>query len=512
MFTNLLNYFTSFIKMAKLRLDKLNHLDLIIVFLLFLIGFLLRAYLINENLFFGFEQGRDLLVVRDIVENHKLVLIGSQTDINGIFHGPLFYYLMVIPFILSKGNPIFISLCLIFVSSLSIYFIYLLGKELFNRKVGLISAALLTFSFGSMVMARWFSNPPLTIPISCLFFLFLVKFLKGKKYYLIAAAILFGFTGQVEFINYLILAVALLLVIIFNIKLFLKTSPLILLTSFVLLIITSVTNYILFDLRHNFLITNSLVSLLTKGRGFYVTFAVALSGTISNFFNFYLDTSFPLLWVGALVIFIFSILSLVTYFKSNKIGSKVLAIWISSPLLIFVLLRYVPLYHYFVVIGVGITILTALLVNKVWQISKLLGTTLFLFIILINIIAWLTSLPTNKNVFFQSTQPDLKYSDQILVINRIYKQANGQPFYFQAYTIPYWVQQGWEYLFWYYGKNVYGFVPINNHPNKLFVIIQNDPNNVLYQNNWLKNTVSKWGKKTGEFKYGALKVQILKTK
>ena len=45
---------------------------------------------------------------------------------------------------------------------------------------------------------------------------------------------------------------------------------------------------------------------------------------------------------------------------------------------------------------------------------------------------------------------------------------------------------------------------------ELYVIIQNDPSNLNYQQDWLKNTVSKWGVKFGEFKYGALRVLELK--
>src|SRR3989338_4821351 len=79
----------------------------ILIVSLFFIAFFLRAYLIPQNLFFGPEQGRDFLIVRNIAFNHDAVLIGAKTDIEGIFHCPFYYYLATIPFLLSAGNPVF---------------------------------------------------------------------------------------------------------------------------------------------------------------------------------------------------------------------------------------------------------------------------------------------------------------------------------------------------------------------------------------------------------------------
>ena len=494
------------------KLLKFKYLDLSILSVFFVIGFLLRIHNIDKNLFFGPEQGRDLLVVKDIVVNHKLVLIGSKTDIDGIFHGPLFYYLMVLPFILSKGNPVFISLFLIFVNCLSVYFIYILGRELFDRKAGIIAAAILTFSFGSIVMSRWFSNPPLIIPISCLFFLFLARFLKGNKYYLIPSALLFAISGQFDFINFLIFGICVLLIIIFYRKQFLKTPFWILVTSISLLILGSIANFVLFDLRHNFLITNSVISLLTKSKGFYGTFLTALNSSAQNFIKIYSDVIFPSQPLLASLIFLSSLFSLFMYFKKYTNGVKILCVWLASPFLIFVLLKYNSLYHYFGAVIVAIIILTSAFIVRLFYFNKFVGGIFLFFIIVINLVAFSVNLPQNKNVFFESTQPDLKYSDQLAVIKEIYKEANGEPFYFQSYTIPYWQQQGWEYLFWYFGKNTYSYIPENKKTKNLFVIIQNDPNNQIYQNNWLKNTVSGWGTKESEFKYGALKVEKLKVK
>ena len=499
--------FTNFEKLLRWK-----YLDCLILTFLFLIGFLLRIYLIDKNLFFGPEQGRDLLVVGDIVINHKLVLIGSKTDIEGIFHGPLYYYLATIPFLISKGNPLVIELFFILLSALSIFLLYLLTKELFNRKIAMISSILFTFSFGSIVMSRWLSNPPLTILISCLFFLFLVKFLKGKNYYLVPVAICFGLASQAELVNFLIFSFIFFFVVIIFWKRFIKQNILILIISFVVLLVTALVNFLLFDLRHQFLIINSFIKLLTKHSGYYGTLTESISNSANNFIHFFYESVIPFYSLPAILIFAFGVLSLILLFNKNKIAVYLMLIWIFSPVIAFVILRYNPLYHYFAAVLIAFIILTSVLIDRIWSYKKMLGIVFILFLVFVNLYAWAIYLPANKNVFFQSTQPDLKYSDQKSVINEIYREANGSPFYFQSYTIPYWFQDGWEYLFWYFGTNVYGYVPENKNTKTLFVIIQNDPGGKLYQENWLTNTVSKWGTKENEFSHGALKVQRLKAK
>src|SRR6266496_3083638 len=97
-----------------------------ILIILFFAAFFLRTYLLQQNLFFGPEQGIDFTVVRDLVINHKITLIGSKTYVSGIFHGPVYYYILSIPFLLSSGDPYFSLIFLITFNCLSVIFIYFL--------------------------------------------------------------------------------------------------------------------------------------------------------------------------------------------------------------------------------------------------------------------------------------------------------------------------------------------------------------------------------------------------
>src|ERR1035437_7359970 len=77
--------------------------------ILFFVSFWLRFAYLKDNLFFGPEQGIDFLVIKNLVVDHKLTLIGSKTDVSGIFHGPVYYYFASIPFFLSNGDPLLVS-------------------------------------------------------------------------------------------------------------------------------------------------------------------------------------------------------------------------------------------------------------------------------------------------------------------------------------------------------------------------------------------------------------------
>lgn len=55
---------------------------------------------------YTYDQGRDFIAGANIVRLHKIPFIGPTTGINGLFHGPWWYYLLAIPYILFKGAPI----------------------------------------------------------------------------------------------------------------------------------------------------------------------------------------------------------------------------------------------------------------------------------------------------------------------------------------------------------------------------------------------------------------------
>lgn len=486
----------------------------VILLILFLVAVALRFYLLPENLFFGPEQGIDFAVIKNIVIDHKLTLIGSKTDISGIFHGPLYYYLAAVPFAISGGNPVFISLFFVVLNSVTVIFIYVLGKELFNKRVGLIAACLFTVSFSAIMYARWLSNPPLSISLVCLFFLFLHRFLKEKKQYLLFASLVFGLLTQVQFLNLIMFSLITLVFIVVFYTYLRPTRILHLFASISIASFISLGTFFLFDLRHEFLTVKGLLKLITGSSGYYVSYADTFVSGLTTFSLMFLQS------VGIFNIFVAGILATVSIIlllltatknKDSKNGSLLILLWLGAPLIVLILLRHSILDHYFIPLIPAMILMFAFTIDILWRHSKIVGFALVFLVLGAQVNTLVFNIPQNRNISFQSAQPDLKLSDQISVINTIYAKADGKPFSFQSYTIPYWSQQGWEYLFWYYGEKKYGYYPVPEKAKKLFVIVQVDESNKSFQDHWLKETVSKWGSLENTFKYGILTVRELKT-
>lgn len=482
----------------------INIKQLIFLIILFSLAFFLRFYLIPQNLFFGPEQGIDFLVIRDIAVNHKLTLIGSKTDVSGIFHGPIYYYLSVIPFILSQGNPLFVSTFFIILNALNVFFMYILGKIIGGRRFGTIAAVIFTVSFQAVVYPRWLSNPPLSIPLVCLFFLFFYRFRKGSKKDLVFAAIALGLLSQAEFLHIIFFSAVAVTLFIAFFKNFRKEKPFfIILCAFLAFALTGGT-YILFDLKHDFLISRNVLALAGGTSGYHIGITQAVTDIWNSLTSVFMRTILPVSPTVSLVLFISGVILLIRKIVKKEKEFTPLLIWLVIPIVLLIVFRHNILDQFFVSFIPLFVLLASLVVDFLWRKKQVLGFILLALIIMANLFAWWKNIPTNQNVFFQSTQPDLRYSDELATIDDIYKQADKKPFSFQSYTIPYWTQQAWQYLFWFYGRQKYGYEPIDQKAKTLFVIIQDDPSSKQYQNDWLKNTVSKWGKVKGSFKHGII--------
>jgi len=102
-------------------------------------GFLLRAISLNQS--FWLDEATGGLVVR----NFNLGEIITKFS-PGDFHPPLYYLILKIWSYVFGTSEIALRMPSVIFGILTIYLVYLIGKELFNKKVGLIAGALLATS------------------------------------------------------------------------------------------------------------------------------------------------------------------------------------------------------------------------------------------------------------------------------------------------------------------------------------------------------------------------------
>lgn len=182
---------------------------------------------------------------------------------------------------------------------------------------------------------------------------------------------------------------------------------------------------------------------------------------------------------------------------------NILFAWLLIPPIVVSLFRRGALDQLFVGIGPAVILLAALVLSKIKYAKIVLCLLVF-----VNVWQVVKNFSTNKQIFFQATQLDVRYSDQLRVIDEIYKHVGDQSFEIQAYTIPHAWQDGWQYLFWYRGTTRYsGKLPVPHGGYRMFVIIQKDEPNRTFQENWYRDIVIKQGKLVKQFTIGVYTVE-----
>ena len=122
--------------MVKVK-KTLSILPYLFLFSMVLVFFLIRSYHLSSDLLFHRDQGLHSLSIWQIWHEGKLSLLGHPSDVDGLFHAPIYYWLMLPVYALSGGDPAVASLFQIGLEALSLPFLFIALKRLFNSKASL---------------------------------------------------------------------------------------------------------------------------------------------------------------------------------------------------------------------------------------------------------------------------------------------------------------------------------------------------------------------------------------
>src|SRR3989338_1948998 len=127
--------FKSYIDLVKLwwNLKEQKTLFLLFILVLLLAAFL-RFYKLSEYMTFLGDEGRDALIIKDMLINHHFPLIGPPTSVGNIYLGPLYYYMMAVSMVVFWLNPVASAGMNAAIGILTVAFIYYLGKSWFSQK------------------------------------------------------------------------------------------------------------------------------------------------------------------------------------------------------------------------------------------------------------------------------------------------------------------------------------------------------------------------------------------
>jgi len=262
-------------------------------------------------------------------------------------------------------------------------------------------------------------------------------------------------------------------------------------------------NYFIFDFRHDHILFYGLLNLITGSTGHKNNF---IQSFIQNWNMYSAVAGWTFGMQGSIISQIVAGLILFTaLFIALKHKVFLPLVWISLPFVLLTLLQRNVLVQIYGFCIVGFISIASFIVSRTW-LNKWLSWSFVCILSVLNIY-YGVKVFRQGNTFFQSTQPNLRYSDMISGVDTVYSWANKEPFSIQSYTIPYFWQDAWLYLFGWYGKNKYGYAPVAEKAKYLYVFIQQDWSNPKFQEEWYHNTVETWGKKQRSIRFGDITVE-----
>lgn len=471
------------------------------ILIILLFAFLIRVFNIGTLLNFHYDQGRDALVIWDLIHNGKLYLIGPTTGLAGVFRGPFYYYLIAPFYFLGQGNPIYPTIFLIFTSVLAIWLMYFLVLKFQDKPSALIAVILASFSYNIVWAARWLSNPTPMLLLSMVLILGMYLIVKGKQYGWYVVAVVtglslfsFGSSGELFYIP----AILIFLTLNWKNRPSLKT----LLISGILFFATF-SPLLFFDIKHDGILRQGIAKNFAEDKSFTfpsVTF-------IKERTNFYYDSFSTkifhsrekteiLLLITLFISFIFSI----SYLYKNKF-TQIILILIATPIigLYFYQGNNNNFYEYYMTGYYMIYIfLTSLILGWLWKKNYLgkLFATLFILVFLRNNYYPLSFKLSDKS----DSSNSLGFINQLQAVNYVAKDASGDKFNIDVYVPPV-ISYSYDYLFLW--KNV---IQVKNQVKLLYTLYEQDPPHPERLKAWLDRQ-EKIGKVIYEESFGGITVQ-----
>lgn len=484
-----------------------KHKVYILFILILILGLLLRSreYFRGDFNYF-LDQSRDLLLVRQIVESKHLALIGARSGLQGIFHGPLWLYFLVPFYLLAKGDP-FWTLVPVFTlfNILLILAAFILGKKLFNNQIGLIFSLLIAISNPIIQSSFTITNAQMIMILFLFYLFFCLKYIRGDKKSVILLFFLTGLAFQFESA----FAIFLIPLIIFTFIYFKKIPSLKYVLIGSALFFLTISNFLLFEARHQLLMTHSALRLFTgqigvmRGYEQYSSLLFRVKDRLNLFINFFF---FPL--NNTNIIFKILTLGIVFYaaFLSKK--KKELVFLLIIPLFYFVVFIFYP-YPLWDQYLFGMMILSCfILALCLSKINKNI-TKVYLFLILIFPLLTLINqyfLRNKTNDRLGSYQSQKQVAEWV-VKNNIDPKVNY--FVYDSGLLTY----NMDYLVPFIAKTN-NKTAVSEKKDIIFLILYSPPKwNMGAQDYWIKNTIKTEGKvlETKRFKDTDIIVKKIKT-
>lgn len=140
---------------------KQNRVEVLVIFSIIFLASFLRFYRLSEYMTFLGDEGRDALVIKNILIDHNIPSLGPPTSVGNIYLGPLYYYMMAPPMAVSWLNPVAPVVMVAFIGVLTVMLVYYLARVWFGFLPAALAGSLYAISSVNIIYSRssWNPNP-----------------------------------------------------------------------------------------------------------------------------------------------------------------------------------------------------------------------------------------------------------------------------------------------------------------------------------------------------------------
>jgi len=469
-------------------------IEIIVISVFVIIFFLTRlGPLINETVPYTYDQGRDFLKAAEEVKNMRPTFIGPTTGIIGIFHGAWWYYVLIVPYVLTSGNPMGFYYFILFVQFACFLVLNCFLKRYFEDSVRYLALLIVTtggYFIGTSVFA---GNNVMVLPAMLGFLVSSFYLLedKTKKYSLVLflVGLFLGFIAEFEF-AFGLMIVPVYLVLSITIKKLreniysIKNFP-----YFLGGLIIPFLPRLLFEVKHGFSQTKLLIGFFFQPKFYNPKPYIDILKDRSELFLGYTNGVFndKLSWILFIIIFI----SFVFIVRNKKFIYKEFAKFIF--LLTILLFVFSTFYkdnfwgNYYE--GIHYLFLFIFILGLNFIVQKKKEAKFLIYILMASVLIKFTP---NFHPLAKPQKPD-GLMIQKAVVKYIVDKEKGNKYCVKIYTPPV-IPHTYNYLFDYYATTKKTIYPFDQYyGGKCWFIVERDPY-AFRREKWIQDNFFKKGK------------------
>lgn len=425
--------------MKKFLVKNKKIIVFIFLVVILLTTFFLRYFLqiYQGRVHFANDEARDVLIIKDHFQNRDLILVGPLQALSvkigqNLYIGPFYYNLIAPALWLGNFSPYAPIWLMIFLSLLSVFLIFYLGRKLISLKAGIIAAILFATS-EVLVFYSWAWNPNPMPLFVLLYTIFLYLFLQRKNYgFWILIWLTLGLLTQLDLVGVIFIPITILLLSKFRPKVvtFRQAWKYILVAIATFLI--SYAPYIYFELTNNFLNSHGFIKLFSSGTDQSISFVQNLHDKLVYIFKFFNQLFFGGAREFYLLTLILGIALFIYNLKNHKKFLPFLSLISVSILIVcYCLFNFGMNDHYLIMLVPLVFLSLADFGNYLFSLgksSKILAIVLLILIIGLNLVSYRNNYRAFYSIDNDKTTAATTYNTLIQVNDYMIKDANGEKF------------------------------------------------------------------------------------